>query len=71
MVSRRRILAHPLSFYERCLEEMAKGGIDPVNGYLFERLWPAMFDGRTAHRAEGVQSEIPQEAGGGDGGDYM
>jgi hypothetical protein len=70
MVSKRRILAHPLSFYERCLEKMATDGIDPVNGYLFERLWPAMFDGHSSHRIKG-NSGGGLEVGAGAGGDFF
>jgi len=39
IVSRDRLRARPLAFYQQLLKESA----DPIAGYLLERLWPSIF----------------------------
>jgi hypothetical protein len=45
-VGRDLILAHPREFYEKALE-MVSHDVDPIEGYVFERLWRTIFDGKT------------------------
>jgi len=39
IVSRDRIRQRPRSFYE----DLLKDSVDPISGYLLERLWPSIF----------------------------
>jgi len=45
-VKKNRILFRSKEFYIKCLK-MLEYATDPIEGYIFERLWPTIFDGKT------------------------
>lgn len=52
-VSRERILARPLRFYERCLKLVEADPEDARNtGHAFERLWQVIFNGKTPSKED-------------------